>query len=207
MFYFSCAPSLWIDDTSARNVINPLAPWSLLTSFETKIIMVYIITTRGKGLIHEDSCNLCKERGMEAARTKGFVAKICFARHSSRFPKILHISVRASLCIWFVERRDAFLVSRISRASYARINVSWDIYYFLVARKPRPSLASILFLRHILRVTREILCTLAMIDGERTRPSTRNVNGDVNVDEFSRLRTRDGRYFTLFLRLRRVNVT
>jgi len=47
---------------------------------------------RGKGLIREDSRNLCKEQGMGAARTKGFVARICFARRSSRFPKTLRTS-------------------------------------------------------------------------------------------------------------------
>jgi len=64
---------------------------------------------RGKGLIREDSCNLCKERGMgpraQKALSQEFVspgARLVFQRHSAR----------ASLCIWFLERRGTSLISR-----------------------------------------------------------------------------------------------
>lgn len=79
--------------------------------------MVYVIMTRGKGLIREDSCNLCKELGTGATRTKGFVAqnlfrpgaRLVFQRHPVS-PYELHYAFGS------LEGEAPFLVSRVSRA-------------------------------------------------------------------------------------------
>lgn len=173
---------LWIDDTSARNVINPLASRSLLTSFETKIIMVYVIMARGKGLIREDSCNLCKERGMGAARTKGFVAqefvspgaRLVFQRHP--------VSVPASLCIWFLERRrGAFLVSRVYRA--VRSYQCFMRHLLLLGCKAASAIASFDFI--LAPYFKSDTRNFVHARNDRWRKNSSFVDGDVDVDESS----------------------
>lgn len=115
---------LWIDDTSARNVINPLAPWSLLTSFETNIIMVYVIMARGKGLIREDSCHLCKERGSREPLAQK--ARICFARRSSRFPKTPPYPYELHYAFGSLKDGDVFLVSFLYTSRRTLISMFYE---------------------------------------------------------------------------------